>query len=182
MENNDFEFNEKRMFKSMTNAEEYLEEALECDNEGLRKKIEVMSKGMDKFQENSKKKIYRKIAKKSGIPFEVLKAMVLPISLLFKEALEFDDNGLREFIETYIEHGKIAKMFFFGEWNSHIMSENHSVTAKISQFTFENQWKSAKPYKIWNPLRVCKPQYIWKPKNKCENKPNRYWNPLMSCD
>lgn len=114
MANKDMEINGKKMLESMESAQEYLEKALECDNEKLRKKIEILTEGMDKFQQNYKKRAYRKIAKKSGMPIEMIIAMILPISIMFREALDFDDNELREFIELYIENEKISKDFFFG--------------------------------------------------------------------
>ncbi|MBA7531395.1 hypothetical protein ES705_23607 [subsurface metagenome] len=112
MANNDFD--EKRLLKATANAQEYLEEALECDNEGLRKKIELVSEVLDKFQEISGKRIYRKVVKKSGLSLEMFNAMLLPISNMYKNALDFDDNKLRKFIELYIESGKEARASFFG--------------------------------------------------------------------
>jgi acyl-CoA synthetase (NDP forming) len=68
---------------------------------------------MDKFIENSKKRAYKNIAKKVGMPFEMLIALIKPASIMFKEALDnFNDNELREFIELYIEQTKISKDFF----------------------------------------------------------------------
>ena len=115
MENNDLETNEKKMLKSMVNAQEYMEKALECDNEKLRKKIEFVSKVLDKFAQNPKKKVYKKLAKKSGMPFEMFIAGLSTSSIMLKEALDnFDDKELREFIELYIEQSKISRAFFFG--------------------------------------------------------------------
>ena len=115
MENNDSEFNEKKMLESMVNAQEYLEKALEYDNKKLRKKIEVMSKVLDKFQENPRKRAYKKLAKKNGMPFEMFNVGLILTGNMFREALEFDDNELREFIELFVEQAKINRNFFSGE-------------------------------------------------------------------
>lgn len=115
MENNDSEIDEKKMLESIGNAQEYLEKALELDNEKLRKRIEYLTEGMDKFQQNYKKRAYRKIAKKVGMPIETLIAMILPTNNMFKNALDnFDDNELREFTELFIEQSKISRDFLFG--------------------------------------------------------------------
>ncbi len=109
MENNDSE-----IFKSIVDAQEYLEKALKCDNKTLRKKIEYISKGLDKFLEKPRKRLRRKMAKESGITFEMFNAGISTAGFLFKRALSFDDNELREFIELYIEQSKIVKGLFFG--------------------------------------------------------------------
>ena len=114
MDDNDFEINGEKMLKSMANAEKYLEKALELDNEGLRKKIEVMSKIFNKFIEKPNKKMFKKLAKKIGLPLEMFLIGLSTSSILFKEALDFDDNELREFIKLYIKSGKEGITFLFG--------------------------------------------------------------------
>lgn len=116
MANNDSEIDEKKMLKSIINFQELFEKALKCDNEKLRKEIEVILKVLDKFQENYKKRAYRKIAKKSGMTIEMLIAGISTFSIMFRTALDdFDDKDLRKFTELYVEQAKISREFFFGE-------------------------------------------------------------------
>lgn len=112
MANNDFD--EKKMLKTISITLEHLGKALECDNEGLRKEIELISKTMEKIQENPNKKVVKKAFKKSGMTSEMFNSMSIPTSNMFKNALDFDDNELREFIELYIRNVKIAMEFLFG--------------------------------------------------------------------
>ena len=117
MENNDSEINVEKMLESMVNAHEYMEKALECDNEGLRKRIELVSKVLNQFIENPNKRfykrLYKKMAKKLGMSLEMLITILTPTSIMFKEALSnFDNNELREFIELFVEQSKINRMFF----------------------------------------------------------------------
>ena len=113
MENNNF--NGKKMLEAMGNAQEYFEKALECDNEKLRKEIEVISKVLDKFQENPKKRAYKKIAKKSGMPIEMLIAIILPINNMFKNALDLNDNELRVNLDIFIKFINKYIYLFIGD-------------------------------------------------------------------
>ena len=127
MANNDF--NGEKMLETMANAQEYLEKALLYHDNELRKEIEVISKVIDKFQENPKKRVYRKIAKKSGMPFEMLIAIILPISNWFKNALDLNDKELRESIELFKKMEKRVKISFSELRNSHRGYENHKCFA-----------------------------------------------------
>lgn len=114
MENNDFEINEKKMLESMANAQELFEKALKLDNENLRKRIESLLKISDKFQENPKKRIVKKLVKRSGVPFEIFAVVLSFMSKIFREVLELNDNELRESIELLVEQGKVSRDFLFG--------------------------------------------------------------------
>lgn len=112
MKDNDFD--EKKMLKTVSITLEHLEKALECDNEKLRKRIEAISKTMDKVQENPNKKVVKKAVKKAGITSEFFNVALIPTCNMFKNALDFDDNELREFIELWIKNVRIAMGFLFG--------------------------------------------------------------------
>lgn len=111
MENNDLKINKKKTFELMMNAQEHFEKCLKYDNKKLRKEIEFVSKILNKFQQNPRKRAYKKLAKKSGIPFELFLGGLNMSSILFKKALDFDDDELREFIELFIEQAKINRVF-----------------------------------------------------------------------